>query len=121
MRASSPSSLITSLQYGHGCAPGCPLCQHAADLQRTRGIADFAPLIRSQSALRLARHARRQHGTFPTFSDDPVVQFCIEEALIEKLDAHERRQHEEAANAAAIAAAQQQVLDDVAQAGKAQS
>jgi len=42
-----------------------------------------------------------------------VIQFLVEEALLEKLASHDRALQEEAANAAAIAAAQKQVLDEV--------
>lgn len=36
-------------------------------------------LVESRDAVRIARHAER-HG-YPRFSDDPVVQFAVEEAL----------------------------------------
>jgi hypothetical protein len=70
-------------------------------------------LLKSTDALRIARHAKRQQGAFSVFSDDPVIQWCVEEALMEKLDREERRQREQAENQAAIAAAQAQVLAEV--------
>lgn len=67
--------------------------------------------------MRLTRHVRDCCWSWPTFSDDPVVQFCVEEALKVRLELHEHEQAAEleleAANEAAIAAARDAVQQDL--------
>lgn len=63
--------------------------------------------------MRLAEHVRTTGWRFPTFSDDPVVQFAVEEALVVKLGAHENRLRLKRETAANVMAAQNTVREQV--------
>lgn len=71
----------------------------------------FRRLISSNDGLRIARHARTVQS-FPLFSDDPVHQWMIEEALTERLRRVETAEAEKAALAEAVAAAEKRVADE---------
>lgn len=60
---------------------------------------------RNATALRLARHATRSGGSWPSFSDDDVVQWCVEEACLEAFDLFEAGVKAELAERAAATAA----------------
>lgn len=47
--------------------------------------------MRGRDGLRVAVVAKRTGRPFPQMTNDPVVQFCIEEALFDRLSVQERR------------------------------
>lgn len=57
---------------------------------------------------------KRQGGSFPPFTRDPVVQFCVEEALLTLVDVHDIRDRQQDARDAAVAEAQRAVADRMA-------
>lgn len=77
--------------------------------------------MKSSDGIRLARHADRfGREAFPRFSDDAVVQWLVEEALMEKHDRHEQDRQEQAHRAHAVEAAQQRVRGNLDAAHKGQ-
>lgn len=71
-------------------------------------------MIRSPQAIRLARHLSETGWRFPDFSDDPVVQLAVEEALRVKLGEHDRRQAVERAKREAAVTAEQRMAQRLA-------
>lgn len=70
----------------HGCPPGCEACAAAmAELGVPDVLARWEAFVMSKDAYRLVHHCERAHVSLPRFSPDDVVQFCIEEALFERL------------------------------------
>jgi hypothetical protein len=55
--------------------------------------------------------AERKGWVFPVFADDPVIQHCVEEALMSRVDAAKVREQEEQHKRTAIKAAQDKVAD----------
>lgn len=62
----------------------------------------------------MTRHAARCSWSWPRFSDDQVVQFTVEEALVTRMDADEERQRRETADREAVAQAEQRVSTTLA-------
>ena len=60
---------------------------------------DGAFFVNSTAAMRIARHVLRCNGAspWPRFSDDPLEQFLVEEAVLLRLDEDERGARERAA------------------------
>ncbi|MEK6252799.1 MAG: hypothetical protein AABM43_12890 [Actinomycetota bacterium] len=84
--------LIAAFARAHGCPAGCEACE------RTRGLygvpallRDWEGFVRGRDGLRVAVVAKRTGRPFPQMTNDPVVQFCIEEALFDRLSVQERR------------------------------
>lgn len=75
----------------HRCEPGCAGCR--AERARSPAVdllGRWDAFVASPAALRLARLCRRSGRPFPVLSADDVVQFCVEEAVFERLTLTER-------------------------------
>ena len=58
--------------------------------------------------------AERKGWVFPTFAEDPVIQLCVEEALMARVDAVKLREKQEQHKRTAIRAAQDKVAETIA-------
>lgn len=65
--------------------------------------------MQSNDFIRVALLAERKGWLFPRFSEDDVIQHCIEEAGVARIDAIRARAEEHAANESAVRAAQERV------------
>lgn len=63
----------------------------------------------SNDGLRIAFVAERKGWVFPRFSEDEVTQFCIEEALMARVDVAQMLAEKERLDSESVAAAQEQV------------
>lgn len=101
MRLRSPRSARSVEQAGdrfavelaraHHCRPGCPGCE--AERSQSPAVdltSRHERFVASAHALRVARHCKRSGRPFPVVSADEVVQFCVEEAVFERLMTAER-------------------------------
>jgi hypothetical protein len=57
--------------------------------------------------------AERKGWVFPTFAEDPVIQLCVEEALMARIDAVKAREAEDRHKRAAVAAAQKRAQEEI--------
>ncbi len=85
--------LVRRFARAHGCPPGCPDCARA---EAARGVperlSEWEEFVASGDALRLVVQCKRSRRPLPTLSPDDVVQFCIEEALFDRLTLQEHQE-----------------------------
>jgi hypothetical protein len=78
------------LEHAHGCEPDCPCCNDTAFARPPFDVlARYGPFVTSQAVLRVARLSKRSGSPFPRVSTDEVTQFCVEEAVFERLELEE--------------------------------
>ena len=81
-----PETLVSRFGRLHGCPAGCPACARAtAQLGIPERLRDWEEFVSSRDALRLVTLCDRSRKSLPQLSRDDVVQFCIEEALYDRL------------------------------------
>lgn len=82
----STNPLVSLFGRLHGCPRGCPSCAWAAaQIGIPERLADWQEFVVSRDALRLVTLSDRSGRPLPQFTPDEVVQFCIEEALWERM------------------------------------
>jgi hypothetical protein len=72
--------LFAELHRAHACPPGCPHCRRVTHEET---LAErYGGLVRSDTGLRLAAGFVEWELPFPLFSDDPVEDWLVREALL---------------------------------------
>lgn len=78
--------VVRALALAHRCVSGCPACDAEEAASPAIGrLTEFDDYVISKAADRVARWCQRSGAPFPKVSKDEVVQFCVEEALFERI------------------------------------
>jgi hypothetical protein len=93
-----PDTLARALREAHGCPPGCEACRRQSDEPEPGGLARFLPLVTGEVGLRFGRAHAKFGLPIPAelFTADPLEQWLIREALMERYAEQARREQEAA-------------------------
>jgi hypothetical protein len=108
--------LVRKLREAHGCSPDCGACKSELDEYRVPSFRRWTKFVNSDEGTRIAIAVVEYKATFPKFSDDPLEQFLIEEAVLGRyyVDKAERM-HEETVRQETHAKGHQTLADYKAQ------
>lgn len=74
--------LVKALRAAHECNEDCFLCKEELEQYTVKPYSRWSEFVNSDQALRIGLAVMEYKATFPKFSDDPVEQFLIEEAVL---------------------------------------
>lgn len=76
--------VIAQLRSAHGCNDDCFLCREEQDHYKIPKLARWNHFVSSNAAMRIAFAVIENKVTMPVISADPLEQYLIEEAILER-------------------------------------